>query len=30
VNLPGFGVVPLTGPGAEVTMCADFGCRLTE
>jgi hypothetical protein len=27
VNLPGFGVVPLTGPGTDVKMCADSGCR---
>jgi hypothetical protein len=27
-NLPGFGVVPLAGPGATATMCADAGCPL--
>jgi len=26
VNLPGFGVVPLTGPDTDVTLCADDGC----
>jgi hypothetical protein len=26
VNLPGFGVVPLAGPGIEATMCSSLGC----
>lgn len=30
VTLPGFGVLPLTGPGFETHMCADSGCHLTE
>jgi hypothetical protein len=30
VNLPGFGMVPLTGPDADVTLCADSGCRPTK
>jgi hypothetical protein len=25
--LPGFGIVPLTGPGVRATLCADAGCR---
>lgn len=28
VELPGFGVVSLAGPGTEATMCADSGCRI--
>ena len=28
VNLPGFGVVPLAGPGTQATMCADSGCQI--
>jgi hypothetical protein len=27
LNLPGFGIVPLTGPGTAVSLCADSGCR---
>jgi hypothetical protein len=30
VNLPGFGVVPLTGPTFKAVMCADSGCHLSE
>lgn len=30
VKLPGFGVVPLTGPTFKSVMCADSGCHLTE
>jgi hypothetical protein len=26
VNLPGFGVVPLAGPGTEATLCSGLGC----
>jgi hypothetical protein len=26
VNLPGFGVVPLAGPGTEATMCSSLAC----
>jgi hypothetical protein len=30
VDLPGFGVMPLTRPGTEVTMCADSGCKIPK
>jgi hypothetical protein len=30
VNLPGFGVVPLTGSKFKVVTCADSGCHLKE
>jgi hypothetical protein len=30
VNLPGFGVVPLAGPDAQVSLCADSGCRSNK
>lgn len=30
VGLPGFGVVPLAGPGAQASICADAGCPSTK
>jgi hypothetical protein len=30
VELPGFGVVPLTGAGSSATLCADSGCRVNK
>jgi hypothetical protein len=30
LNLPGFGVVPLAGPGTHATLCADSGCKAKK
>jgi hypothetical protein len=30
VNLPGFGVVPLSGTGIQATLCADSGCHAKK
>jgi hypothetical protein len=30
LDLPGFGVVPLTGASTDATLCADSGCRVNK
>jgi hypothetical protein len=30
VELPGFGLVPLAGAGADATLCADSGCPASK